>query len=405
MASTDLRQIFSSWHLCFFTLTCTPFTDVHYCTLCSSYFRSHFIMSSLATSQSLLHGHHRARRSTFSTAPPALATLRPIPLSPTPLSPPPSPVSHYLPFNFGAEFELIIRPKDISSLSPNLRLPEFDANHDPVEIVTPVVKADATWVATIDKFWSIIQRHFVLRRDTSCGMHIHVSPQQGKIDIVQLRCIAKAVVLWERDTARYFCLSNVKGRVPVADVLRTHGPVRGLRHAFRYIDQASRDGIINYVCPDKHHAWSFLPSREAGHGSVEFRRPPGVVNAKKAKHWIAFTMAFVDMAMRNNVGRISRRLPKQHYRRRRAAGTISQPTFDFDDLLLALAELLGVYSIFDPRLRQSDEPRSLHITMMRPDCFDWLQRFDDVAYSAHLIYTIFASPQASSIDHQSRLTI
>jgi hypothetical protein len=30
---------------------------------------------------------------------------------------------------------------------------------DPVEIVTPVVKADLAWRATIDHFWSIIRKH------------------------------------------------------------------------------------------------------------------------------------------------------------------------------------------------------------------------------------------------------
>lgn len=40
-----------------------------------------------------------------------------------------SPDTPHLPLNFGAEFELIIRPKDIASLSPTLRLPDFDASH------------------------------------------------------------------------------------------------------------------------------------------------------------------------------------------------------------------------------------------------------------------------------------
>jgi hypothetical protein len=89
-------------------------------------------MSSLPTSYSLLHGRPTVRRSTLSTASPAYATPRPNPLSPISPSPPASPshaISEYLPFNFGAEFELIIRPKNISSLSPNLRLPDFDASH------------------------------------------------------------------------------------------------------------------------------------------------------------------------------------------------------------------------------------------------------------------------------------
>lgn len=219
--------------------------------------------------------------------------------------------------------------------------------------------------------------HFELRRDTTCSFHIHISPMQGTFDLPQIRRIAKAVVLWERDTARCappsrddraqaFCLSNVKGNVPVARELQVHGPRRGLRRAFRYIAHASRRELVNYVAPNKHVAWNLLPSLETGHGSVEFRRPPGVVTAKKAKHWIAFTMAFVDMAMRTNLERIVRRRPK--YRQRDCNR--------FDDLLLASAEHIGVYSQLDPRLHQLDELRSLYITMMRPDYFNWLRRFD-----------------------------
>jgi hypothetical protein len=47
-------------------------------------------------------------------------------MSPSPAA---SPDSSHLPFNFGAEFELIIRPKDIPALCPDLSLPEFDASH------------------------------------------------------------------------------------------------------------------------------------------------------------------------------------------------------------------------------------------------------------------------------------
>jgi hypothetical protein len=252
-----------------------------------------------------------------------------------------------------------------------------------VEIVTPVVVADATWIPTIDKFWSVVNLHFEFRCDTSCGFHVHISPSSGEYDVRQLRRIAKAVVLWERNTAQCappsrqdkvmaFCKSNIKGDVPAGRQLQTHGSSRGLRRVFRYIDlQYSHDAIVDYVCPDKYRAWNFLPAKEGGHGSFEFHRAPGVFNAKKAKHWIAFTMAFVDMAMRLSLDSIVRRLAKQKHR----SEAPSQTTFD--DFLLASAERIGVWSQLDPRLHQLDEPRTLHITTMLPDHLEWLRRFDD----------------------------
>jgi hypothetical protein len=83
-------------------------------------------MSSLPDS-CLPHGRPRTRRSTLTIASPARA-LPVSSLSPISPSPSGSPDSSHPP-NFGAEFELIIRPKDIASLSPELRIPGFDASH------------------------------------------------------------------------------------------------------------------------------------------------------------------------------------------------------------------------------------------------------------------------------------
>ncbi|EXJ91926.1 hypothetical protein A1O3_00476 [Capronia epimyces CBS 606.96] len=76
-----------------------------------------------------------------------------------------------------------------------------------------------------------------------------------------------------------------------------YGPLRGIGYAFDYIDDASREAVIEYVCPDKYRAWNFRPCGPGGHGSMEFRRAPGVVRPQTAIHWIAFTMASIDMAI------------------------------------------------------------------------------------------------------------
>lgn len=79
---------------------------------------------------------------------------------------------------------------------------------------------------------------------------------------------------------RPFALSNRKGKVPVARDLHDHGPLKGLERALMRLRKAKTcDEIIEYVCKDKHRAWNFLPARRNGHGTVELRRSPGVVNA------------------------------------------------------------------------------------------------------------------------------
>ncbi|KAL9036712.1 MAG: hypothetical protein Q9180_004139 [Flavoplaca navasiana] len=279
----------------------------------------------------------------------------------------------YIPFSFGAEFEMIIRPKadkfpaaqllsddlprDASSrrklrdYSLTIRhlvadvlvrngmpcyvyepdddeAPDYNKWHVvldaslsrkhempdhffPVEVVSPVIVADESWTKVIDKFWSVILEHFELRRDTTCGFHVHISTRRGNYTLEELRMMAKAVVFWEPATKRMtpwsrhdecldFCKSNILADVPVNDVLRTDGPLRGLVTAYSNIDRCDRDAIIDYICPDKYRAWNFKPAKTGGSGSIEFRRPPGVVDAKKAKHWIAFAMTFVDMAIQFN---------------------------------------------------------------------------------------------------------
>lgn len=194
--------------------------------------------------------------------------------------------------------------------------------------------------------------------------------------------MAEAVVFWEpatkrcappsrHDSIQDFCKSNIAEDVPVHQEFRTHGPLRGLARGYDYIDHAGRDQICQYICPDKYRAWNFNPSKTGGSGSIEFRRPPGVVTAKKAKHWIAFAMTFVEMAIQFNPSALAAYMVDNLPELNSAYHT------DFQDHFLACARRLGTYAILDPRLQQSDEPRSLHITLMTMDRFMRLREFDN----------------------------
>ena len=106
-----------------------------------------------------------------------------------------------------------------------------------------------------------------------------------------------------------------------------------------------------------------------GHGSLEFRRPPGVATAKKAKHWIAFAMTFLDMAIQfNQVGlstavQTASRLKEVYHP-------------DFEKQLLTCARRLSTFPILDARLRQQDDPRSLYISNMVDEDLTWLTSID-----------------------------
>lgn len=112
-------------------------------------------------------------------------------------------------------------------------------------------------------------------------------------------------------------------------------------------------------------------------GSVEFRRAPGVVTAKKAKHWIAFTMAFLEMAVQFNPESLAASMQTAPDLR-----TLYYP--DFQEQLLMCARRIGIYGNLDTRLVQSDDPRTLHITCMAQENLDILRQLDpDYHYSTN----------------------
>lgn len=248
------------------------------------------------------------------------------------------------------------------------------------EIVSPILLADDSWTAIIERMWSALTAKFECRQDSTCGFHVHISFNNGEYSLAQLRNIAKAIVFWEpatarcaplsrRDAATSFCKSNIKAPL-IADILRQHGPLAGLSRVYERIEELPRDEVIEFISPSKHFAWNMIPAKDGHPGSIKFRRPPGVINAKKAKHWIAFTMSFIWMATRFDL---------QNFVERSAASTatigeIIHP--DFLSRMAASARELGIDAVLDPRIQQKDAP-TLHITIMTIASFQWLRQHND----------------------------
>ncbi|KAF4633001.1 hypothetical protein G7Y89_g5121 [Cudoniella acicularis] len=354
----------------------------------------------------------------------------------------------HLPLSFGAEFEMIIRPRADFLQRYSLVLPPFDSSERafrdfnfsllrsisnlitmtlfpcvvydqnegpkpnykmewhvtldgslskkhrrdgfyPVEIVSSIIRGDASWAMVIDKFWAMLNTSFEFRRDMSCGFHIHISPATESYSLAQLRQMAKAVAFWEPMTARCappsrqddvlgMFKSNVSNALSLAVDLSTVG---GFAYVCRQIDSLARDEVCEYLCPDKHNSWNFRNAKEGGFGSIEFRRPPGVVDAKKAKHWIAFTMAFVEMAVQFNPAHFLHQPLPADEDEAVESSCLHREEKAFDHCLLACAKKLGVYAQLDPRLRQPDNTHSLHITSLSKEAMEWLKQHGDYQWS------------------------
>ncbi|KAI1322547.1 hypothetical protein F5Y16DRAFT_413188 [Xylariaceae sp. FL0255] len=191
-------------------------------------------------------------------------------------------------------------------LDGSLSKSHMDEGFYPVEIVTPILVGDESWPGIIDKFWIVLLENFEVRLDASAGTHIHIS--------------------------------------------------------------CSRQQIVDIMCPnrEKYFAWNLLPSGDGGSGSVEFRRPPPVATAKKAKHWIAFTMSFVHMALRASPETLAAKIAEAE-----RWGDVSHP--DFQEDILKSARELGIDFQLDVRLCQEDDVQRLHFTMINEAARTWLQ--------------------------------
>ncbi|KAI0600512.1 hypothetical protein F4775DRAFT_68213 [Biscogniauxia sp. FL1348] len=96
------------------------------------------------------------------------------------------------------------------------------------------------------------------------------------------------------------------------------GLLKDLETILNKLDELDRDDLIDFICPGKHlYAWNLQPSKEGKSGSIEFRRAPSVVTTEKAKHWIAFTMAFIWMSLKFESQRFidSQADVREHFRR------------------------------------------------------------------------------------------
>ena len=241
----------------------------------------------------------------------------------------------------------------------------------------------------IDKFWAILNTFFEFRRDIACGFHIHISLFTETWSHAQLRQMAKAVAFWEPMTARCAPPSRQDEVLGMCKSNKSYAPelvvdfpiVGGFAFVCKYIDTLDRDEVCEYLCPDKNNSWNFRNAREGGFGSIEFRRPSGVIGAKKAKHWIAFTMAFVEMAVQFNPADFLHRPLHTNEAVESSCLHLEQETFDH--YLLACAKNLGVYALLDPRLRQPDNTRSLHITSLSETAMEWLKEHGDYQWSAN----------------------
>lgn len=166
------------------------------------------------------------------------------------------------------------------------------------------------WQGEITKVFHHLQRIGETQLTTGCSMQVHVSPSRegNSYKPEQLHSIMKAIAYFDRAVTaavppdrkdNEWAASNFqKGSCAprYAELYSnmsslTWGPV------FQEFDRIRLPALIPMnVFQNKYVSWNF---KHLGSecGTVQFRRPPGVKDARSALYWVAFTLGFLEGAM------------------------------------------------------------------------------------------------------------
>ncbi|KAM0276814.1 hypothetical protein ACHAQH_006349 [Verticillium albo-atrum] len=182
-----------------------------------------------------------------------------------------------------------------------------------VEIISEAMKTDNnSWQRNLDTFFDTLHLNFEILLTTGCSMHIHISPGLDvnlRYTKDQITCILKAIAFYDQAITKImpadrknneFALSNFQAPRTNQMLKDGHANVSSASWAplFSQFDKISFIGAVHTGSfrRDRFMSWNFGNLTDSC-GTVEFRRPPGVDSAAKAKHWAGFALAFVANAL------------------------------------------------------------------------------------------------------------
>ncbi|KAM7210188.1 hypothetical protein V8F06_014434, partial [Rhypophila decipiens] len=192
-----------------------------------------------------------------------------------------------------------------------------------MEIVSRVLSTEDDWPAEIERVFDVLTKYCHIRTTSKCGFHVHVSPGTTiKYTDEQLQAICKGLTLFEVATTAVlhgdrknnpWAQSNVVNsdhplvgdERPIMAVFRAI-PTQSWAPVFQMLDTLTCHGhkqgleVLQSSC--KSVGWNFqgLMAHGDGTGTIEIRRPPGVVSAAQAKHWTALVVGLFSEALSTN---------------------------------------------------------------------------------------------------------
>jgi hypothetical protein len=184
-----------------------------------------------------------------------------------------------------------------------------------MEVVSPKLNTKDTVTGTLSEFWEAMMVHFDMRKEPTCGGHVHVTPlnASSKFSMQELRNIAFATVVYEdfvnsvlppaRRGNRY-CSLNSQTECGLRRTLVGGKSTESLQSVAAAIrSKLTESELHSYMQNGRYVLWNFqniFPDARTGRctGTVEFRGGSQFLNTMGTLRWIAFVLGFITLALK-----------------------------------------------------------------------------------------------------------
>ncbi len=154
------------------------------------------------------------------------------------------------------------------------------------------------WLTDVAQVWDILDEHYMINTDKTCGTHVHISPSGDQVwDIGRLKAICRSIIHFE---------NAIEALVPPArrgNIWAKNNRVDNPRFSMKTDHQCLQliascktpQEIANLMnnSDDRFYTWNFCNGV-----TIEFRRGPGVIKEEQCLGWVEFAIAFIAAAVR-----------------------------------------------------------------------------------------------------------
>ncbi|RYP76041.1 hypothetical protein DL769_003698 [Monosporascus sp. CRB-8-3] len=181
-----------------------------------------------------------------------------------------------------------------------------------VELVSRAMTTSEPWQQEVNDVFRTLTRNYDILLTKGCSMHVHVSPRltpEIRYTMPQLRGILKAIAYYDQSITKIMPADRKNNEWAMSNFLAPN-TLKAVKDAYAAVPRAGwvplfalydKIRMVQNIHrelhgSDRYMSWNFSNVTDEC-GTIEFRRPPGVDSAVKARHWAGFALAFIAQGM------------------------------------------------------------------------------------------------------------